>query len=224
MKKRALFIAGLAALAAAWLGPLPSLAPGSFSAHMTMHMGVVALAAPLLALGLSGTRYDPVLRSPRFFAPIPASVAELIAVWSWHAPGLHHFARHTTVGVVLEQATFLGTGLWVWFAAFGGGPEQRAERGAAGGLALLLTSMHMTLLGALLALPPRALYAHVHHGHGMAHGEGALSPLEDQHLGGAIMLLAGGLAYLAGGLALTVEILRARATTRTRARAEGWSR
>jgi putative membrane protein len=77
-------------------------------------------------------------------------------------------------------------------------------------LALLLTSMHMTLLGALLALPPRALYSH--------HAEGgALTPLEDQHLGGAIMLVAGGIAYLAGGLALTVEILRRRART------EGWS-
>ena len=58
---------------------------------------------------------------------------------------------------------------------------------------MLLTSMHMTLLGALLALPPRPLYAHH-----MLHGK--LSPLEDQHLGGAIMLVIGGCVYLAGGL------------------------
>lgn len=211
MNKRVLLIGGCVALAAAWLGPLRALAPGSFSAHMLMHMGVVALAAPLLALGLGGTAYDPTSRAPRLFAPIPASVAELIVVWAWHAPALHHFARHTALGLVLEQATFLGTGLWLWLAAFGGSAEQRAERGAAGVLALLLTSMHMTLLGALLALPPRALYMH--------HAEsGALTPLEDQHLGGAIMLVAGGIAYLAGGLALTVEILR------RRTRAEEWSR
>lgn len=211
MKQRVLLIAGLVALAAAWVGPLRALAPGSFSAHMLMHMGVVAVAAPLIALGVGGTRYDLSSRAPRFFAPIPASVAELVAVWAWHAPALHHFARHTALGLVLEQATFLGTGLFLWLATFGGGAEQRAERGAAGGVALLLTSMHMTLLGALLALPPRALYAH--------HAEGgALSPLEDQHLGGAIMLVAGGVAYLAGGLALTVEILR------RRSRAQVWSR
>jgi putative membrane protein len=206
----ALFTLGIASLALVWFGPLPRLAPGAFSAHMIMHMGVVALAAPLIALGVARGRYDPVRRVPRLFAPLPASVVELIAVWAWHAPGLHHFARNSAVGLVLEQGTFLFSGLLVWLAAFGGEPEERGERIAQGGLALLLTSMHMTLLGALLALPPRALYAHSYH---TVHGghvdpTWSLSPIEDQHLGGAIMLVAGGVAYLAGGLALTVELLR----------------
>jgi putative membrane protein len=61
--------------------------------------------------------------------------------------------------------------------------------------------MHMTLLGALLALAPRPLYAHGAEYHG-------LTALEDQHLGGAIMLLVGGVSYIAGGLALTVRLLR----------------
>jgi putative membrane protein len=66
-----------------------------------------------------------------------------------------------------------------------------------------LTSMHMTLLGALLALTPRALYA----GHGSA-GSG-IGAVEDQHLGGAIMLIVGGVSYLAGALVLMGEWLRA---------------
>ena len=37
---------------------------------------------------------------------------------------------------------------------------------------------------------------------------GGLSPLVDQQLGGAIMLLVGGLSYLAGGLWLTARLLR----------------
>jgi len=216
--KLALFGFGVIALALAWLGPLRALAPGGFSAHMAMHMGVVALAAPLIALGLGGTRYDPVSRAPRVFAPITASIVELIAVWGWHAPALHHFARHSVTGVVLEQATFLVSGLWVWLAAFGGDPRDRGDRSAQGCFALLLTSMHMTLLGALLALPPRALYAvHAH-----AEGHGTFTPLEDQHLGGAIMLIAGGIAYLSGGLALAVELLRRRVRAAA-ARGEGWT-
>ena len=39
-------------------------------------------------------------------------------------------------------------------------------------------------------------------------GFDGLTPLEDQHLGGAIMLLVGGVVYLCGGLWLTVGLLQ----------------
>src|SRR5687767_6282805 len=87
---------GLMVLALAWLGPLPDWARQSFSAHMSMHMAVVALGAPLVALGISGSALDPAAAVPRFFAPIPASIAELVVVWVWHTPVLHHAARHDT--------------------------------------------------------------------------------------------------------------------------------
>ena len=65
---------------------------------------------------------------------------------------------------------------------------------------LLLTSVHMTLLGVLLALTPRVLYE------GHAHAT-ALTPLRDQQLGGAIMLVVGGVAYMVGGLGLAADAL-----------------
>jgi putative membrane protein len=197
----ALLPIGALTLAVVWLGPLPALAPSSFSAHMAMHMGVVAVAAPAIALGLAGGRFDPVRRAPRWFPPIPASLVELVVVWAWHTPALHHLARGSTAGLVVEQGSFLASGLLVWLAAFGGDARERGERTAMGIVALLLTSMHMTLLGALLALPTRPLYLHSIHatGHGSMH---------DQHLGGAIMLVVGGIVYLLGGLWLTVRLLR----------------
>lgn len=201
MMRRLSLLFGLVLLGALWLGPLPDLARRAFSAHMALHMGVVALAAPLIALGLAGGKYDPVCRAPCWFPPIPLSVLELIVVWAWHAPALHHAARHSAPGFVAEQAAFLVAGLAVWLSAFGGTRVRRQERAGAGVAALLLTSMHMTLLGALLALTPRALYLHGGHLE-------ELSPLDDQHLGGAIMLLVGGAAYLAGGLWLTAGIVR----------------
>ncbi len=196
MTRRAFLILALLALAGLWLGPLPARIPRSFSAHMALHMGVVALASPLFALGLAGARHDPVRRFPRLFSPIPWSFMELIVVWGWHAPAFHHLARHSLSGLALEQAMFFASATAVWLAAFGGdGVAERGRRGA-GVAALLLTSMHMTLLGALLALPPRPLY-------GGAHGE-----LGDQHLGGAIMLIFGGAVYLAGGVWLVRALLR----------------
>jgi putative membrane protein len=197
----ALLVCGLLTLATVWLGPLPQLAQHAFWAHMTMHMGVVAVASPLLALGVAGGRLDPVRYAPRLFAPIPASLLELVVVWTWHAPALHHMARHGMMGLVAEQGAFLLTGLLMWLSACGADARHSGSRTAAGVTGLLLTSMHMTLLGALLALSPRPLYAHVH-------SSSELTPLDDQHLGGAIMLLIGGIAYLVGGLWLTGRLLR----------------
>lgn len=87
--------------------------------------------------------------------------------------------------------------------------DLRAGRAAAGIVGLLLASMHMTLLGALLALSPRSLYGHV--------GTAAfgLSVLEDQQLGGVLMLLVAGTVYLLGGLALLAMLLRESAVSAT---------
>lgn len=193
---------GIVILAVAWLGPLPGLARWSFSAHMTLHMAVVAVAAPFVALGVSAGRFDLVRTRPRLFAPIPASIVELLVVWTWHTPALHRAARHETWALVLEQSSFLAAGLFLWIAVLGGHGRTREPRRGAGVVALLFTSMHMTLLGALFALAPRPLYGHA------AHGPADLSSLADQHLGGAIMLLVGGAAYLIGGLLLMVGLLR----------------
>jgi putative membrane protein len=211
MTRRPLLLSGLgiATLACAWFLPLRQILPGSFSAHMTMHMAVVAVAAPLLALGVAGGPFDPVRRAPRLFPPIRASLIELFVVWVWHAPALHHAAGRSAAILVVEQASFLASGLFVWLAALGGDAHARANRAGNGIVALLLTAMHMTLLGALLALPPRPLYAHGDHS---AHGTMSAT-LSEQHLGGAIMLIGGAVAYLAGGLWLTLEVLRRRPKT-----------
>ncbi|MGY0799076.1 cytochrome c oxidase assembly protein [Lysobacter sp. A286] len=212
-----LFACGLVVLGATWIGPLPELSRHSFAAHMTMHMSVVAVAAPLLASGLAGGRLDPVRRLPSkvpttmglswlaaVLSPVVASAIEFIVVWGWHAPALHHAARHSTALLAVEQGSFLVVGLLVWLAAFGGRPDQRRQRAAAGIGGLLMTSMHMTLLGVLLALAARALYPH---GAEVAFG---LTALQDQHLGGVLMLLFGGVAYMAGALVLLLGLLRDR--------------
>jgi putative membrane protein len=113
---------GTLTLAALWLGPLPALARDAFAAHMTMHMGVVAVAAPLLARAVAGASIDPVRRAPALFAPIVASVVEFVVVWGWHAPALHRMARHAAAGLVAEQGTFLLAGVLVWLSVLGGAP------------------------------------------------------------------------------------------------------
>lgn len=194
--------AALTVLGLAWLGPLPDLARHSFAAHMTMHIGIVAVAAPLLALAAAGTRVDPVRAMPRLLSPIPVSMLELIVVWVWHVPALHHAARREAMFFTLEQASFVVAGVLLWAACVGGSRQQRRLRAVGAIVALLFTSMHMTLLGALFALANRPLFSHAPVG-------SSLSSLADQQLGGVIMLLVGGASYLVGGLWLTAAMLRA---------------
>lgn len=195
MKRSWFFLGGLYLLVVAWLGPLPQLAETSFAAHMGLHLLLITGAAPLIALGLSGTPVNARLAAFGLLNPILASLAELVVVWAWHAPALHAASRASLGVFALEQATFLGVGFLLWLSVLGRSGEQD-KRAAIGIIGLLLTSMHMALLGALLNLAPRSLYPH---------GDGALA---DQQLGGLLMLVIGGTVYLFAGLWLLAGLLK----------------
>ncbi len=198
--KRLALASGLVLLAMIWLGPLLDEWRASFAAHMVAHMGVVAAAAPLIAWGLpQGRRFrngmPPAL-------PLAASLAELAIVWGWHAPVMRAAAQSSAAVTAIEQVMFLAAGLLLWRSSLVPGPRAHAAMGA---LALLATSIHMTLLGALLALSQRPLF-----GAGQVSCFGVvLDGLQDQEFGGVIMLLAGAVVYLAGGLFLVSRLLTA---------------
>ena len=182
--RAALLGAGGAVVLLAWFWP--AAAPlWPFADHMVRHMGVVAVAAPLLALGLRGVALPP-------FPPLLATVVEFAAVWGWHLPAAHAAAQTSAAAFAAEQASFLGAGLALWLAVLHPG---RQLAGAGG---MLLTSMHMTRLGALLILAQRPLYPSAICG-GPA----------DQQLGGMIMLGLGTPIYLLAGLILTARVLGA---------------
>lgn len=193
---------GLALLLAAWAGPLPQLVPESFAAHMALHMSVVGIAIPVLAAGLAPLVADhPWLRS-QLSLPIAVSLFDLMVVWGWHTPALHHASRSSGWMLTYEQASFALASLLVWVLALAAPSGRRQNAALAGALTLFFTSMHMTLLGALIGLAPRPIYP----GHHDA--PFGLSELADQQVGGVIMLAIGGAIYLAGGLALVARALR----------------
>jgi putative membrane protein len=194
----AALIIGLAILVGAWAGPLPERVPGSFAAHMTLHMTVTGIAAPLIAAGLAPRVSNwRVLARPGAIA-LTVTLLDLAVIWAWHAPALHRAARARPDILALEQASFVLVAVAVWTVALAAPAGRHAEAALAGAMTLFFTSMHMTLLGALLALAPQPLFGH-------AHGIG------DQHLGGAIMLMVGAVVYLAGGLFVASRVLRGEA-------------
>ena len=155
----------------------------TFTLHMAWHMTLVVVIAPIVAWNIRNTKLDPVRTAPALFPPLIACLVELLVVWGWHTPALHDAARHNVAMFAAEQASFSVAALWLWLSILGGGEVARRGRAAAGVIALVLTFAHMTMLGALLALAPRVLYAH----HAIT--------LADQQLGGAVMLVAGAVAY-----------------------------
>jgi putative membrane protein len=182
-----------------------ALAAWGMTGHMGAHMITVALAAPLLALALRDSRFDPSGWSPLLGNALAMSVLELGVVWSWHLPAVRTAVAHGAGLFMLELGCFLLTGVLLWSAVLASRPGARLI----GVGALLLTSMHMTLLGALVGLAPRPLYP------AMAHAApGGLTPLQDQQLAGVVMLLVGGASYLLGGLAVLTGELRREAGAR----------
>ncbi|WP_236552964.1 cytochrome c oxidase assembly protein [Sphingomonas sp. 8AM] len=211
----------LLALAATVLG----FAGLGMTGHMAAHMVAVAVAAPVLAWGMTNRQPHPSFPRSRETrragfsieprrsgvldsrlrgndggagGPLAWATVEFVVVWAWHAPGLRGLADMHPAVALIEQAMFLGVGIGLWRAA--------VAHPAGGVAALLLTSMHMTLLGALIGLAPRPLYAMM-----AMHPAPGLDALADQQLGGVVMLVVGGVAYCLGGLALLGPMLRERA-------------
>jgi len=197
--KRASLVAGVLAFVLIWGGPLLSVWRESFAAHMLAHMGVVAIAAPLIAIGISD-RMPPL--NPAL--AVVASLVELVVVWGWHMPAARQWAETSLGATILEQGMFLAAGLLLWLTSFA--LARTAAQLASGAFALLLTSIHMTLLGALLSLASRPLY-----GAGEVTCFGVvLDARQDQTLGGVTMLAVGAAVYLAGGIILLSRLLDGR--------------
>lgn len=187
MRVAGLFVAGVSvALSVAHLG---------MTGHMLGHMLAVAVAAPFLAWRSEAGADRGADGRTGQGAPLLIAALELVVVWSWHLPAARAAADGSTAVALVEQAMFLGVGFALWRSAL--------VRPAGGVAALLLTSMHMTLLGVLIGLAPRALYA------GMAmHPAFGLDALADQQLGGVVMLVIGGASYCLGGLWMLAGLLR----------------
>lgn len=179
-------LSGFIIVALLWLGPLPALSRTAFSPGMIAHLGVVALAAPLIAYGLS--RVAPA--SIPVALALCAMVIDMAVVLGWHVPYFHDWAVTDWRVYAVEQISFLFVGFTVWYVAFNSVP-------LIGAVTLFLIFMHMTLLGSFLAISSHTFYDPE-----VCWGAFGFSPLTDQRFGGVLMASWGALAYLAGSLLL----------------------
>jgi hypothetical protein len=82
-----------------------------------------------------------------------ATVIHGVAIWGWHLPFLFDAAVTSTTMHRLQHLSFFATALLFWWAVV-----WKSEYGAAA-WHLFITMIHTGILGALMALSPRVLYA-----------------------------------------------------------------
>jgi putative membrane protein len=191
LRQHLAFAAGWAVVATLFVSPLCALTVALLSARVGHHLLLVAVAAPLLAIGLA-----PALRQR-----IAAGTTVLLIIhaglfWLWHIPDLYDLALRSAPVYWAMQLSLLASAVAFWGAVLA--PSARPTGAIA---ALVAATIQMGLLGALLTFAPQALYA----GHLSTTEPFALTPLMDQQLAGLLMWVPGALPYALGGLALMLR-------------------
>jgi putative membrane protein len=182
-------VAGASAMAVLlFVSPLCALTSALFSARSGHHVLILAGLAPLLAMAV-----------PRMAGA--GSVgwwtgAGAVVLWAWHLPAVYAASLSSDAIYWLMQLALLGTATGFWVAARRAGPGPAI-------LACLANVVQTGLLGALLTVAPRALYAP----HALTTAAWGLSPIADQQLGGLIMWVPGAGLYLAAALILLRRLL-----------------
>jgi putative membrane protein len=171
------------------LGPLDELAKNSTAAHMSQHMLLIVVIAPLWVLArplpqlvAGGLRsllpiWKPVLamvRQPMLTAGIHGA-----AIWIWHIPFFYMLAVESPGWHTFEHACFLLTAGLFWWAVLRSNRRNLPQAI----LALLFTLMHTGFLGAILTFSRIPLYDEPR-------------SIADQQLAGMIMWVAGAFPYL----------------------------
>lgn len=199
--RQAAFYAGWAVTTACLVSPLCPLSVSLFAARVGQHMILALIAAPLVAAGrpvaaisflwrTSGgvARCYPE-RSTWTAAPLAAAGLFAALLWFWHSPAAYGATFTSTAAYWSMHVSMFAASVWLWSELLDRNPARVVAATGAG----VISSAQMGLLGALITLAPRPLYAP----HALTIAAWNLTPLQDQQLGGAIMWVPGGVVFLA---------------------------
>jgi putative membrane protein len=188
--RQACFYAGFVTIAAA-LTSLGSASQDLLYMHMIEHLLLGDIAALLIVLGLTGPLIAPILKI-KLFDRLRALSHPAIAfpLWAadlyvWHAPALYQAAlRHSGVHA-LEHAMFLAFGINMWMCLVGPLPTP-SWFGNLGRLGyIVIVRLAGTVLGNIFLWSGTVFYPFYSRGDAIHH----ISPLADQNIAGAIMMV-----------------------------------
>jgi putative membrane protein len=211
----AAFAGAMLSLGVALVSPLDALSDILFSAHMTQHEILMLVAAPLLVVAqpllaflwavpairrrvvAARVRQPAVARTWRALtAPLVVFLLHGIALWIWHVPAFFEAALHDERLHAIQHLSFLFTAALFWWGMIHG-RYGRMGYGAAVAY-VFLTSLHSTILGALLTVAPSPWYRWYAATAAARH----LDATADQQLAGLVMWIPSGVIFIVIGLAL----------------------
>jgi len=206
------FAGGMLALLAALVSPIDRLGEDYlFSAHMVQHLLLGDIAPLLLLLSLSRVIMRPVTRRltsieramGRFASPLTGLVAWLFLMYLWHVPALYDAALHHAGIHLLEHLSFFTAGVAIWWPLVQPVPMRRPLTGLRPIGYVGAAKFGLAALGLYLTWSGTAIYTYYEH----VPRIWGLSPIEDQNVGGAIMMAEQSLTFVIVLVAVFVRML-----------------
>jgi cytochrome c oxidase assembly factor CtaG len=207
------FALAMLILFAALISPLDRLGEDYlFSAHMAQHILLGDIAPLLLLLSLSRVIMRPATRRLHgverrlgaLASPPAFIVLWLGLVYVWHIPALYEGAIDSAPLHALEHVTFFTAGTLVWWPLIQPVPMRRRLTGIAPFAYIFSAKVGLAALGIYLTWSSNLLYDHYA---GVPRIWG-LSPVEDQNVGGAMMMVEQSLVLVIVLVFLFARMLR----------------
>ena len=206
----AAFGGALAVLFVALTGPIHDLSDYYlFSAHMVQHMLLVFAMPPLLLHGVPGWMLRPLLRSPallrlgrRLTRPAGAFATFNLVLVAWHLPPVYNLAMEQHPIHVVGHLLMIAASVILWSPLLSPLPELPRAPYPVQILYLFVVGLPMVVVSIFISMADGVLYPYYARAPRVFE---VLTPRADQHLGGLLMWVPGGLIFL---VALTVVFFR----------------
>lgn len=204
------FFAGLAVLLGSLTGPLHDLSDYYlFSAHMVQHLLLVFAMPPLLLYGTPGWMLSPLLRHPlvlslgrRLTRPSGAFASFNVVLVAWHLPPLYNLAMDHHGVHIVQHLMIMVASVILWWPVMSPSHELPRAPYPVQMLYLFVVGLPMVVVSIFIAMAESLLYPYYAAAPRVWE---ALTPHTDQHLGGLIMWIPGGLVFL---IAISVVFFR----------------
>jgi len=222
-RRVAAFMVGLSSLWIAIASPLVAFHHALLSVHMVQHVVLMAVAPPLILIGVPALPLEfglPWRRARRAIRrvrrsratralrrvlthPLVCWCAPIAALIAWHVPAVFELSVHSRWWHDVQAASFFATGLLFWL------PVVRRQSGVTDGsrwlipVYLFAATLPCDALSAFLVFCDRVVYPSYLSAPRLLN----VSPLHDQEFAGALMWVSVTLIYLLPAVVITIELL-----------------